>query len=50
MEATPDTLNYMLSGYLVFAVVMLIYVASLVSRWNNLRQEQQMLDEIVKKQ
>lgn len=50
MEATPDTLNYMLSGYIIFAIVMLVYIASLVSRWNNLKREQQMLDEIAKKQ
>ena len=46
MDATPDTLNYMVSGYIVFAVVMLVYIVSLISRWNNLNREKQMLDEI----
>lgn len=42
---TPNTFNYMVGGYVVFAVVMLVYIASLVSRWNNLKIEQQMLEE-----
>ena len=46
MEATPDTFNYMVGGYVVFAVVMLIYIVSLVTRWNNLKREKQVLDEI----
>jgi hypothetical protein len=46
MDATPDTINYMVSGYVIFAVVMLIYIVSLVSRWNNLNREKQILDEI----
>ena len=46
MDATPDTLNYMVSGYIVFAVVMLVYIVSLVSRWNTLKREKQMLEEI----
>ena len=50
MDATPNTINYMVSGYVVFAVVMLIYIVSLVSRWNNLNREKQMLDEIEIKQ
>jgi hypothetical protein len=49
MDVTPDTMNYMISGYVVFAVVMLFYVMSLVSRWNNLKREKQMLDEIESK-
>ena len=50
MDATPDTINYMVSGYVVFAVVMLVYIVSLVSRWNTLNREKQMLDEIEKNQ
>jgi hypothetical protein len=50
MDATPDTINYMVSGYVVFAVVMLVYIVSLVSRWNALNREKQMLDEIEKNQ
>jgi hypothetical protein len=50
MDATPDTINYMVSGYVVFAVVMLVYIVSLVSRWNTLNREKQLLDEIEKNQ
>lgn len=46
MDPIPNTFNYMLAGYIVFAVVMLIYIASLISRWKNLQREQQMLNEI----
>ena len=45
MDATPNTMNYMVGGYVVFAVVTLAYIWSLVSRWNNLKREQQMLDD-----
>ncbi len=48
MEPTPDTFNYLVGGYVVFSVVMLVYLVSLVSRWNNLRREQQVLEEIEK--
>lgn len=46
MDAPVDTLNYMIAGYVVFAVVMLVYVFSLISRWNSLKAEQKMLGEI----
>lgn len=48
MDAMPNTFNYMVAGYLVFAVVISLYIASLFSRWNNLKREQQMLEEIEK--
>ena len=48
MDATPDTLNYMIGGYTVFAVLMLGYLMSLISRWNSLKRDQQMLDEMDK--
>jgi hypothetical protein len=46
MDVTPNTFNYMVSGYVVFAVVMVAYIGSLISRWNNLKREKQMLEEI----
>jgi hypothetical protein len=46
MDATVNTLNYMIGGYVVFAVVMVIYIVSLISRWNSLKAEQKMLGEI----
>ncbi|NCP86164.1 MAG: hypothetical protein CO094_10465 [Anaerolineae bacterium CG_4_9_14_3_um_filter_57_17] len=48
MEPTPNTLNYMLSGYTIFAVVFFGYIISLISRWKNLRAEEKMLDEMEK--
>ena len=49
MDATPNTLNYMVAGYIIFAVVMSVYVASLISRWRNLRRENEILNEIDQK-
>lgn len=48
MEPTPDTVNYMIGGYVVFAVVMIAYITSLVMRWNTLKREQQALEELEK--
>lgn len=50
MEPTPNTLNYMLSGYAIFAIVFFGYLAYLALRWKNLRAEEKMLDEMEKKQ
>jgi hypothetical protein len=36
----------MIAGYVVFAVVMVLYIVSLVSRWKSLKDEQRMLGEI----
>jgi hypothetical protein len=46
MDVTPNTIDYMVGGYVIFAVVMLAYIVSLLSRWNNLKREKQMLEEI----
>jgi hypothetical protein len=46
MDQIPNTLNYMVGGYIVFAVVMTVYIVSLFSRWKNLKREQEMLGEI----
>jgi hypothetical protein len=48
MEATPNTFNYMVGGYVVFTLVMAVYLASLYKRWQNLKNEQQMLEEMEK--
>jgi len=48
METTPNTLNYMIAGHIVFAIVMVAYLASLVARWNSLRREEQSLKELEK--
>ena len=49
MEGPADTLNYMIAGYGVIFGVMFIYLASLVLRWRNLRQDEELLEEMEKK-
>lgn len=49
MDPTPDTLNYMIAGYVVFAVIMVSYLVSLYRRWRNLENELHILDETEKK-
>ncbi len=46
---TPNTVNYMIAGYAVFAVVMTLYLVSLVVRFQRLRKDLKMLDEIKSK-
>mgnify|MGYP001300147309 FL=1 len=45
MEGPANTLNYMLAGYAVFFGTLLIYLVSLVVRWNNLKKDWQILQE-----
>ncbi len=47
MDTTPNTINYLIGGYTVFAVLMTVYIASLVVRWNSLKEEKKILEEIV---
>jgi hypothetical protein len=46
METPADTLGYMLAGYGVIFGLMLVYLASLVIRWRNLRQDEEMLEQV----
>ncbi len=46
MNGPADTLNYMVAGYAVIFTIMIIYLASLVIRWRNLRQDQEMLEQV----
>lgn len=46
MEGPADTLNYMIAGYSVIFGVMFVYLASLVIRWRNLRQDEQLLENV----
>jgi len=48
MSTTPDTVNYMVAGYVVFAIVMGAYLVSLYTRWRNLERDQRLLDGIDK--
>lgn len=49
MEGPANTLNYMLAGYGVIFGIMFVYLASLVIRWRNLRQDEQILEQVKKK-
>ncbi len=48
MQGPADTLNYMIAGYAVIFSVNIIYLASLIIRWRNLRQDQEMLEQVEK--
>lgn len=48
MEPTPDTLNYMLAGYLVFSVVFFGYIINLYLRWKRLSEDEKTLQELDK--
>lgn len=50
MDTPAQTLNYFIAGYAVIFGVLLIYLVSLVVRWNRLRQDEKMLSELDKKE
>lgn len=45
-QTTPDTSPYMIAGYVVIFLVMLIYVVSLVVRRRSLMLDLEMLSEL----
>jgi len=47
LDPTP-TPHYMIAGYIIAFAVMGIYLASLIIRWRNLNQDQQLLEELEK--
>lgn len=49
METIPDTVNYLIAGYIVFAIIMSLYLVSLYQRWRSLQNELRSLDESEKK-
>ena len=46
---TPETTNYLIMGYVVFSVVMLVYLISLAVRQRNLKQDLETLRELEEK-
>jgi hypothetical protein len=50
MDTPANTMAYMIAGYAVIFGVMLIYIVSLVVRHRNLRQEEQLLEELQKEE
>lgn len=49
-QVTPDTSSYMIAGFVVIFGTMLVYVASLIIRWRNLRGDLEMLHELEQRQ
>ena len=47
-EATPDTVGYLVAGYVVIFGLIGLFLFSLVSRWRNLKKDLSLLDEIEK--
>lgn len=47
-EATPDTTGYMIAGYAITFIILGIYVASMVLRNRNYKQDMTVLEEMDK--
>ena len=45
-QTTPDTLNYMIAGYVVLAVVLGIYLISFFVRFRSLKQDLSLFEEL----
>jgi hypothetical protein len=50
MDAPANTMSYMLAGYGVIFGIMIVYLVSLIIRWRNLRQDEELLEELEKKE
>ena len=50
MDTTPNTVNFMIIGFVVIYGVMAAYLGSLLVRYRNLRQDVKTLDELEKDQ
>lgn len=45
-QGPANTVAYMIAGYAVIFSVTIFYLASLVIRWRNLRQDEQLLEQM----
>ena len=43
---TPDTSAYMIAGYLVFIGVPILFIASLIYRYRNLKRDEEVLESL----
>lgn len=50
MEQPANTLSYFIAGYAVIFGVMFFYLASLIIRWRNLKQDEALLNELDQKE
>lgn len=46
LQGPADTVNYMILGFVVILGTMVLYIASLMTRMQNLKKDQAVLDEI----
>ncbi len=46
----PETTNFLIAGYAVIFVGFILYLISLIVRFRNLHQDEQMLDDLEKKE
>jgi hypothetical protein len=49
-QATPETGNYMVAGFVVIFGTIFVYLASLIIRWRNLQRDLELLAELEKSQ
>lgn len=45
-QGPAETTGYMIFGYVVIFGSMFLYVLSLISRWRNLRKDEELLEDI----
>ena len=48
LQSIPDTSGYMIAGYAIAFLVMILYIASMILRNRNLKQDLTMLEEMDK--
>lgn len=48
LQTTPNTNNYMIGGYAVFFIVMIVYLFSLVLRYRNMQRDLATLEDLEK--
>ncbi len=46
MDTPANTVSYFIAAYIVIFGVMLFYLASLIIRWRNLKQDESLLSEL----
>ncbi len=47
-DAPAETTGYMILGYVVIFGTMATYLLSMITRWRNLKKDQELLDEMDK--
>ena len=43
---TPDTSAYLIAGYIVFITLPMLFIASLIYRYRNLKRDEEMLESL----